>query len=148
MHGAHNDMHIINNISKVFVVGQKFIWSEQQHSTVVPKILSSRNISIFQKNNMTLARKHFSIFIHNKHHLKDGRDVQGAAAISYQFQGFRFESRLGVFNFFAIFRKFPNFEGKLPLWARLGDRGTIFILKWILQTYSESLSHPRSPTQC
>ena len=58
----------------------------------------------------------------------------------------RFESGLVVMILFAIFRKFPNFKGKLPLWAKLGDRGTFSNWKFIIQSYFGSWSHPRGPT--
>ena len=35
----------------------------------------------------------------------------------------------GIFLIFCVFQKFPNFQGKLPLWAKLGDRGTFSTLK-------------------
>ena len=41
---------------------------------------------------------------------------------------------LWCYDFFPIFRKFPNFKGKLPLWAKLGDRGTFSNQKSTFQT--------------
>ena len=37
--------------------------------------------------------------------------------------------------FFVYYEKFPNVKVKLPLWAKLGDRGTFSIVKFIIQSH-------------
>ena len=109
-------------------------------------VLNSRNIFNYEK----FIYNYFYDYI-KLHDLQEGRRrmaewSEALVALLLLLWWSRFENSSGIMNFFAIFANFPNFKGKLPLWAKLGDRGTILILKSILQTYFESWSHPRSPT--
>ena len=44
-----------------------------------------------------------------------------------------------------FFANFPNFKGKLYLWAKLGDRGTFFIQKFYLRATHTYKPHSRAP---
>ena len=52
----------------------------------------------------------------------------------------------GAFSYFCLLGVFfPNFKGKLPLWAKLGDRGALSIQNFYLRATPTYKPHSRTP---